>query len=281
MINTNEVLKRYGLKPARTLGQNFLTDINIIRKIADAGDIGKSDLVLEIGPGIGALTIELSRRAGRVVAVEIDRRLIDPLTGILGECPNVRLINDDIMKVDLQELTNGWDGPLKVVSNLPYYITTPIVMRLLESSVPWDMLIFMVQKEVAQRMASPPGSKDYGALSVMIRYYSDPVLCFGVSRNCFVPKPDVDSAVVRLKRRGPGFLDDVDKETLIKTVRSAFGMRRKTLLNSLGGQAWFPGGKEGLRRILNRLDIPENIRAEALSIEQYAALSKEIAKEIP
>ena len=280
MINTTEILKKFDLKLTKSLGQNFLTDINIIRKIVDAADLCKDDLVLEIGPGIGSMTAELAGRAGKVIAVEIDKHLLPPLSDTLSDFGNIQLVNADIMKTDVSELTQGWAGPLKVVSNLPYYITTPIIMRLLESSIHWDTLVFMVQKEVAQRMAASPGTKDYSALSLAVRYYSDPMLSFHVSRNCFIPRPDVDSAVVRLKKRSLGSLENVNKENFFKTVRASFSQRRKTLLNSLGTQSWFPGGKERLKNILMEAGIPENIRGEALSIEQFAMLAEKIYEDL-
>lgn len=277
MINTNEILKKYDLKLTKTLGQNFLTDINIIRKIVDTGEVSPSDFVLEIGPGIGAMTVELAKSAGKVVAVEIDRHLIPALSETLGGFSNVTVINCDIMKADLKSLVKDWTGPLKVISNLPYYITTPIIMMLLESEIEWDTLVFMVQKEVAQRMAAPPGNKDYGSLSVAVKYYSEPKLAFTVSRNCFIPKPDVDSAVIKLKKRVLPYTQDVDKEFFFKVVRASFNQRRKTLLNSLGLQPWVEGGKEGLKNVLVKLGIKENVRAEELSLEEFIKLTKELA----
>lgn len=273
MINTGEVLKKYDLRLTKTLGQNFLTDINIIKKIVEAGDVGSSDLVVEVGPGIGSMTAELAKHAGKVVAIEIDKHLIPALEENLSDFNNISLVNADIMKVDLKSLVEGWAGPLKVISNLPYYITTPIIMMLLEGELPWDTLVFMVQKEVAQRMAASPGTKDYSALSVAVRYHADPKLAFTVSKNCFIPKPDVDSAVVRLKKRELSFMKDVDREFFFKVVRASFGQRRKTLLNALGSQPWLDGGKERLRNVLGKLDIKENVRAEELSLEAFARLS--------
>jgi len=278
MINTNEVLKKYGLRLTKTLGQNFLTDINIIKKIVAAGEVCPSDLVVEIGPGIGSMTAEIAARAGKVIAVEIDRHLIPALEENLASFPNVEIINGDIMEVDLESLTKGWTGPLKVISNLPYYITTPVVMMLLEGNVAWDTLVLMVQKEVAQRMAAEPSTRDYGALTVAVKYYSEPKLAFTVSRNCFIPKPDVDSAVVKLKKRVLAGSADVDKEFFFKVVRASFGQRRKILLNSLGSQPFVQGGKERLREALSRLGISENVRAEELSIHDFLNLTKELSR---
>ncbi|NLX64598.1 MAG: 16S rRNA (adenine(1518)-N(6)/adenine(1519)-N(6))-dimethyltransferase RsmA [Clostridiaceae bacterium] len=278
MINTNEVLKKYGLKLTKTLGQNFLTDINIIKKIVETGEVSSSDLVLEIGPGIGAMTAEIAKRAGKVVAVEIDKNLMPALQENLEEFPNVSIVNQDIMKADIKELIDGWIGPKKVISNLPYYITTPIIMMLLETDIAWDILVFMVQKEVAFRLAAVPSTKDYSAISVAVRYYSDPKLAFTVSRNCFIPKPDVDSAVVKLKRRDLECVRDINKELFFRIVKASFSHRRKTLLNSLGSQDWLEGGKERLRNVLVKLGIKEAVRAEELTIEDFARLCRELAK---
>lgn len=278
MINTNEILKKHGLKLTKSLGQNFLTDINVIKNIVEAGDISSRDLVLEVGPGIGAMTVILLEQAGKVVAVEIDKHLIPPLEENLGHFPHFELVHGDIMKVDPVPLVKGWDGPLKVVSNLPYYITTPILFKLLESEVPWDTLVFMVQKEVAQRMAALPGKKEYGSLSIAVRYHADPKLMFTVSKNCFVPKPDVDSAVVRLKRRVTPLVPEDERENFFRTVKAAFSQRRKTLVNSLGIHPFVPGGREGLKGLLAQLEISENARAEELSPAQFVALARLIAR---
>lgn len=275
-VNTNEILTKYGLRLTKSLGQNFLTDIHIIEKICDAGDLTKDDLVLEIGPGIGAMTLQLARHAGRVVAVEIDRHLIPALTEVLADCPNTSIVHGDILKTDLHALVQGWNGPLKVISNLPYYITTPIIMHLLESDIPWHTLVFMVQKEVAQRLAAQPGGKDYSALSVAVRCLSEPKLCFTVSRNCFIPKPDVDSAVVRLRKGTNPHVEGIDRALFHQVVRAAFSQRRKTIVNSLGSAGWMPGGKDGLRTVLGEMDIPENERAECLSLAQFADITRRL-----
>lgn len=277
MINTNEILKRHNIRLTKSLGQNFLTDINIIKKIVEAGEVSPSDLVVEIGPGIGAMTAELAKSAGKVIGVEIDKNLIPALKDTLADYSNISIVNADIMKADIAELIMGWAGPLKVVSNLPYYITTPIVMMLLEGDIPWDTLVFMVQKEVAQRMAGTPSTKNYSSLSIAVRYYSDPKLMFTVSKNCFIPKPDVDSAIVRLKKRDLAYLQNIDKNFFFKVVRASFSQRRKTLLNSLGSQPWLAGGKANLRQVLIKLEKNENIRAEELTIEDFADLVKELS----
>lgn len=276
MINTKEVLKKYDLRLTKSLGQNFLTDINIIKKIVECGEVSKSDLVVEVGPGIGSMTAEIAKSAGKVIAIEIDKHLIEPLNENLTDFSNVTVINGDIMKVDLKKLVQDWTGSLKVISNLPYYITTPIIMMLLEGDIPWDTLVFMVQKEVAFRMAASPKTKDYSSLSIAVRYHADPKLAFTVSKNCFVPKPDVDSAVVRLKKRALFFVSDIDKEFLFRVVRASFGQRRKTLVNSLGSQPWIEGGKERLKSLMEKLNINLNARAEELSLENFADLSRKL-----
>ena len=281
MINTNEILSKYGLRLTKSLGQNFLTDVNIIRKIVETAEVDKNDLVLEIGPGIGALTAQLAEKAGKVIAVEIDRHLLAPLSETLGDYGNVQVIHADIMQTDLWELTADWDGSLKVVSNLPYYITTPIIMGLLESGISWHLLVFMVQKEVVNRIVAMPGTKDYSALSVAVRYYAEPKLSFYVSRNCFIPKPDVDSAVVKLKKRSLSQPSDLSREFLFRVIRASFSQRRKTLLNSLGKQPWLEGGKERLREVLIGMSLSENSRAETLSVEQFIYLADQLCKKTP
>ena len=272
-VNTNRVLQKHGLRPIKSLGQNFLTDPHIIDKIVEAGDVSKADLVLEIGPGIGAMTVRLAKAAGRVVAVEIDRHLLPALEDVLDGCDNTQVVHADILKTDLHALVAGWNGPLKVISNLPYYITTPIIMHLLESDVPWQTLVFMVQKEVAQRLAAPPGGKDYSALSVAVRCLSEPKLCFTVSRNCFHPRPDVDSAVVRMRKARNPEVEGINRNLLRQVVRAAFSQRRKTIVNSLGSAPWIPDGKQGLRAILAQVGISESERAERLTLRQFAEVT--------
>ena len=272
-VNTHQVLQKHGLRPTKSLGQNFLTDLHIIDKIVEAGEVSSADLVLEIGPGIGAMTVRLAKAAGRVVAVEIDRHLLPALEEVLDGYSNTQVVHADILKTDLHALVAGWNGPLKVISNLPYYITTPIIMHLLESDVPWQTLVFMVQKEVAQRLAAPPGGKDYSALSVAVRCLSEPKLCFTVSRNCFHPRPDVDSAVVRLRKAQNPEVEGINRNLLRQVVRAAFSQRRKTIVNSLGGAPWIPDGKQGLRAILAQVGIPESERAERLTLKQFATVT--------
>lgn len=273
MINTNEVLSRYNIRLTKSLGQNFLTDANIIRKITESGELSEKDLVIEVGPGIGALTVSLAQQAGRVVAVEIDKKLIPVLDETVGTLPNTAIIHGDILKVDLSQVIMGWNGPVKVISNLPYYITTPVVMMFLENDFPIERMILMVQKEVAMRMAAKPGTKDYGALSVGVQTAGEPKVLFEVSKNCFIPKPDVDSAVLRiiLSRR---YLDRItDRDVFFHCIRAAFSQRRKTLLNAMSGAPTWRIEKECIRNAITQMKLKENIRGEELSVEQFITLS--------
>lgn len=276
---TKAVIQKFNIKLTKSLGQNFLTDDSIISRIVDSADVGKRDFVIEVGPGIGSMTRELAKRAGRVTAVEIDRHLMAALTEELKEYPNVRIINRDIMKVDFDEILMDLKGgdtvfdSVKVVANLPYYITTPIIMRFLEENPGIDTLVFMVQKEVAERMAAKPGGKDYGALSVAVQYYSKPERVFDVPPHCFIPQPDVDSTVIRLKVLKNPEVELIDKDIFFKTVKASFGQRRKTLLNALSNSQYFMESKEQIRQILNNLGIDENIRGESLTIMQFAQIA--------
>ncbi len=277
--STKAVIKKFNIKLTKSLGQNFLTDDNIIRKIVDAADVGNRDFVIEVGPGIGSMTRELAKRAGQVTTVEIDRHLIPALSEELKEFSNVTIINKDIMKVDFDEIFGNISGEaktfdsVKVVANLPYYITTPIIMRFLEENPGIDTLVFMVQKEVAERMAAKPGGKDYGALSVAVQYYSRPERVFDVPPHCFIPQPEVDSTVIRLKVLQKPEIELTNKDIFFKTVKASFGQRRKTLLNALSNSQYFTESKEQIREILNNLGIDENIRGESLTIVQFAQIA--------
>lgn len=273
MINTNEILKKYNIRLSKQLGQNFLTDINIIRKIVDAAEINSDDFVIEIGPGIGALTVALADKAGKVAAIEIDRRIIPALEETTGNYENVSIINKDILKTDIHSLTAGWDKTVKVVSNLPYYITTPVIMLFLENSFPAERMVFMIQKEVAVRMTAKPGSKDYGALSVGVQTAGDVKLLFNVSRRCFIPKPEVDSVVIKITPTGKYLDSIVDKKIFFQCVRAAFSKRRKTLLNAMSSSHELKLEKETVRKIMASLNLNETVRGEELSVEQYIAFS--------
>lgn len=277
-LNTKELIKKYGIKLTKSLGQNFLTDDTVVRRIVDTAEITKDDLVMEIGPGIGSMTGELASRAGQVIAVEIDKYLIPALKDNLKEFSNLEIINQDIMKVNVREITDsGHNMRMKVVANLPYYITTPIIMKLLEEENDIELMVFMVQKEVAQRMVAKPGGKDYGALSVAVQYYAQPEMVFDVPPHCFVPQPEVDSTIIKLKKNTTPPVSLKDKDMFFKVVKASFGQRRKTLLNALTNSGGFNKSKEEIREILINLNINENARGETLSIEQFASLSNQFS----
>ncbi len=278
--DARNILKKLELRPARSLGQNFLTDEGILRRIGRAADIDSNDVILEIGPGLGSLTAVLAESAGCVVAVEIDKRLIPVLHSNLIGYRNVNIINDDILKIDVhKELMphmkneDGSERRLKIVANLPYYITTPVIMKLLESGVKAECMVFMVQKEVADRMAAAPGGKDYGALSVAVQYYSRPSVVMQVHPHSFVPQPDVDSAVVKLELYKTPPVELLDKDLFFRVVKAAFGQRRKTLVNALNNASYLGLDKEKITELLEKTGIDMKQRGETLSIQQFAQLS--------
>ena len=278
MINTNEILTRYSLRLTKTLGQNFLTDANIIRKITDAGEISEKDLVIEVGPGIGALTVSLAKKAGKVIAIEIDRKLMPALEETTGSFDNIELVNADVLKVDISGLIDGWPGNVKVISNLPYYVTTPIIMMFLEGNYPIERMVLMVQKEVAQRITAAPKTKDYGALTVGVQALGIPKILFNVSRNCFIPKPEVDSAVVRIIISDELKKKIIDHRIFHECVKAAFSQRRKTLLNSIGSSPFLDIDRETVRELLSVLNLKEQTRGEELSVDQFVLLSNLIAE---
>ncbi len=270
---TIAVLQKYGFHFQKKFGQNFLIDPHVLEKIISAAGITKEDCVLEIGPGIGTMTQYLAESAGEVIAVEIDANLIPILSDTLSEYTNVTVINEDILKVDVARLAEEKNGgrPIKVVANLPYYITTPIIMGLFESHVPLDSITIMVQKEVADRMQTGPGSKDYGALSLAVQYYAKPEIVANVPPNCFIPRPNVGSAVIRLTRHTNPPVEVEDEHFLFSVIRASFNQRRKTLVNGLsnGGIA----SKEAVSQALADMELPACIRGEALTLSQFATLS--------
>lgn len=279
-MDTRSILKKYGIRPTKSLGQNFLTDEGILKRIAATAELTGDDLVLEIGPGLGSLTAQLAESAGRVLAVEIDRHLIPALNEILKNYSNIHIIHADILRIDAEaELKpylkdeNGRDRKLKIVANLPYYITTPVIMKLLESGLKAKTMVFMVQKEVADRMRADPGGKDYGSLSVAVQYYSKPSVVFEVPPHSFIPQPDVYSSVIKLDIYDKAPVDLKDRELFFRLVKAAFGQRRKTLANALNNARFFGLDKEEIKRVLSAADIGENQRGETLSIEQFARLS--------
>ena len=273
--NTIEVLQKYHFNFQKKFGQNFLIDTHVLEKIMNAAQISKDDCVVEVGPGIGTMTQYLAENAGHVVAVEIDRNLIPILKETLADYDNVTVINEDILRVDIKALAEEYNGgkPIKVVANLPYYITTPIIMGLFESGVPIDNITVMVQKEVADRMKEGPGSKDYGALSLAVQYYAEPEIVANVPPNCFIPRPNVGSAVIRLTRHKEMPVEVKDPALMFKIIRASFNQRRKTLQNGLGNAPELPYTKEQIAAAIAEMGLTPTIRGEALSLAQFAQLS--------
>lgn len=277
---TIEVLQKYNFSFQKKFGQNFLIDPHVLDKIIAAAEITKDDFVLEIGPGIGTLTQYLAEAAREVVAVEIDSTLIPILEDTLSAYDNVSVINEDVLKVDLRKLAEERNGgkPIKVVANLPYYITTPIIMRLFESHVPLKSLTVMVQKEVALRMQAGPGTKDYGALSLAVQYYASPYLAANVPPNCFMPRPNVGSAVIRLTRFGETPVQVKDEKLLFRLIRASFNQRRKTLQNGLVNSQELDFTKEQVAAAIATLGVSPSVRGEALTLEQFAALANALSE---
>lgn len=273
--STAEVLRKYGFNFQKKYGQNFLIDGNILEKIMEASGITGQDYVLEIGPGIGTMTQYLAERAREVVAVEIDRALIPILEDTLSAYDNVTVIHQDILKVDIRQMAEERNGgnPIKVVANLPYYITTPILMGLLESGVPLDSITIMVQKEVAERMQVGPGTKDYGALSLAVQYYAKPEIVMQVPPSCFMPRPNVGSAVICLTRHGQPPVRVRDEQRMFALIRASFNQRRKTLVNALANAAGLELSKDAVAGALGQMGLPPTVRGEALTLEQFAILS--------
>ena len=279
---TKAVLDKYHFVFQKKYGQNFLIDTGVLEKIIREAGVTKDDFVLEIGPGIGTMTQYLCESAREVAAVEIDKALIPILKDTLSPYDNVTVINEDILKVDINRLAQEKNGgrPIKVVANLPYYITTPIIMGLFESHVPIDSITIMVQKEVADRMKTGPGSKDYGALSLAVQYYADPQIVANVPPNCFMPRPKVGSAVIRLKRHAQPVVNVSDEKLMSRLIRASFNQRRKTLANGLKNAPDIPLEKEEIEAVITELGKPLTIRGEALTLEEFAALSELVGKRI-
>ena len=273
--NTIAVLQKYGFNFQKKFGQNFLIDTRVLERIIDAAEITKEDCVLEIGPGIGTMTQYLAESAREVIAVEIDKMLIPILADTLSEYDNVTVINDDILKVDIGKIVEerNCGKPIKVVANLPYYITTPIIMGLFESHVPLKSITIMVQKEVADRMQVGPGTKDYGALSLAVQYYAKPEIVANVPPNCFIPRPNVGSAVIRLTRYDAPPVEVKDEKYMFALVRASFNQRRKTLVNGLSNSPELHLSKERIVQALEKMNLPATVRGEALTLEQFAQLS--------
>lgn len=284
MGNSREIIKKYNIRPTKSLGQNFLVDESAVEKIIDAGEIDKNDIIIEIGPGTGSMTAKIANKARRLVAVEIDRHLIPALSDSLKNAVNVEILNRDIMKMDLDELIaeqrklEGEDLDIKIIANLPYYITTPIIMKLLEGKPDVKKMVFMVQKEVADRMVANPGKKDYGALSVAVQYYSKPSRIFDVPPDAFIPPPKVYSTVIVLDvyENSPYEINDVPM--FFRIVKAAFAQRRKTLSNALFNSGFFNQTKEQIAEILQSHGISPTQRGETLSISQFGELADDFSQ---
>ena len=278
--NTIAVLQKYRFNFQKKFGQNFLIDTRVLDKIISAADITKDDYVLEIGPGIGTMTQYLCEHARAVAAVEIDKNLIPILEDTLSSYDNVEIIHQDILKMDIERLV--WEqnqgNPIKVVANLPYYITTPIIMGLFESHVSVHSITIMVQKEVAQRMQAKPGTKDYGALSLAVQYYARPEIVANVPPNCFMPRPNVGSAVIRLTRYQEQPVQVRDEKQLFAFIRASFNQRRKTLVNGLNNAPGISYTRDDIVHALQEMGLPANIRGEALTLEQFAQLSNRLGR---
>lgn len=280
--NTIEILQKYNFNFQKKFGQNFLIDEHVLDKIIRAAEITKDDYVLEIGPGIGTMTQYLACAAREVTAVEIDRALIPILEDTLKEYDNVSIINEDILKVDIAALAKEKNGgrPIKVVANLPYYITTPIIMGLFESHVPLESITVMVQKEVADRMQVGPGTKDYGALSLAVQYYAEPYIVANVPPNCFMPRPAVASAVIRLTRHQKPPVEVMDEKLMFRLIRASFNQRRKTLANGLKNSGELNLSKEVITAAIEKLGKGSSVRGEALDLEEFARLTNIIKEEM-
>ena len=280
--NTIEILQKYNFNFQKKFGQNFLIDEHVLDKIIRAAEITKDDYVLEIGPGIGTMTQYLACAAREVTAVEIDRALIPILEDTLKEYDNVSIINEDILKVDIAALAKEKNGgrPIKVVANLPYYITTPIIMGLFESHVPLESITVMVQKEVADRMQVGPGTKDYGALSLAVQYYAEPYIVANVPPNCFMPRPAFGSAVIRLTRHQKPPVEVMDEKLMFRLIRASFNQRRKTLANGLKNSGELNLSKEVITAAIEKLGKGSSVRGEALDLEEFARLTNIIKEEM-
>ena len=285
-FNTNEILRAYDIRPSKGLGQNFLNDITVVQDIVFTAELSKEDAVIEIGPGLGVMTEILAEQAGLVVAVEIDERLIKVLTPLSIRMGNIEIINRDIMKIDInKEIIDKIIAPrgfksVKVVANLPYYITTPIIMKLLEENVTGlEKMVFMVQKEVAERMVAPPGGKDYGAMTVSVNYFSEGKIAFIVPPHCFTPRPGVDSAVVSLDIRKEPPFELIDKDYFFKIVKASFAQRRKMLVNGLINAPYTRTTREKVLAALEKMGKDEKVRGETLSAEEFGMLANLLISE--
>lgn len=274
---TKQIIKKYEFNFKKNFGQNFLVDERVLDKIVNAADINKNDLVIEVGPGIGTLTQAMAKRAGKVVSVEIDRTLVPILGELLEDYDNVEIINEDILKVDINEIIASHPGmSVKMAANLPYNITTPIIMGILEKHIPMESLTVMIQKEVAYRMNAKPSTKDYGSLSLVTQYYCEPYLVANVPQNCFMPRPNVDSAVIRLNILKEPKIKVEDEQFMFDFIKAAFSQRRKTLVNCIFSSGLTKLNKEKIGNVLNELGYDERVRGESLSLEDYGIISEKL-----
>lgn len=278
---TAEIIEKYRFSFQKKFGQNFLIDSNILEKIVDSAELTEQDCVLEIGPGIGTMTQYLAEQAREVIAVEIDKNLLPILEETLGDYDNVTVINEDILKVDINRIVQERNGgrPIKVVANLPYYITTPIIMALFEKHIPLQSITIMVQKEVADRMQVGPGTKDYGALSLAVQYYSKPEIVARVPASCFMPRPNVDSTVIRLERYDEPPVEVADESYLFAVIRASFNQRRKTLVNGLTNAGNLGVSRPDVEKVLAEMEFSPTVRGETLTLEQFAELSSRLYRE--
>lgn len=274
---TKQIIKKYDFNFKKNFGQNFLVDERVLDKIVDAADIGENDLVIEVGPGIGTLTQAMAKKAGKVTAVEIDRTLVPILEELLEDYDNVEIINEDILKVDLNALIERHKGMnVKMAANLPYNITTPIIMTILEKHIPMESLTVMIQKEVACRMNAKPSTKDYGSLSLVTRYYCEPYLVANVPQNCFMPRPNVDSAVIKLTVLDKPPVDVKDEDFFFEFIKAAFSQRRKTLVNCIYNSGILNMNKEEIGSLLSSLGFDEKVRGESLTLQDFAKICNSI-----
>lgn len=280
--NTIEVLQKYNFNFQKRFGQNFLIDTHVLERIISEAEITKDDVVLEIGPGIGTMTQYLCESASKVIAVEIDNTLIPILADTLSEYDNVTVINEDVLKLDINKIVEEECGgrPIKVVANLPYYITTPIIMSLFEKDVKIDSITVMIQKEVAERIISKPGTKDYGALTLAVNYYSQPEIVANVPPNCFMPRPNVSSAVIRMRRYEKPVVETENKALMFKLIKGSFLQRRKTLVNGISNFSELNFTKEEVAEALTQMELSESIRGEKLTLADFATLSNILNKKV-
>lgn len=276
---TKQIIKKYEFNFKKNFGQNFLVDERVLYKIISAADITENDLIIEVGPGIGTLTQAMAKNAGKVISVEIDNTLVPILSELLEDYNNIEIINEDILKVDLQSIIDAHKGMnVKMVANLPYNITTPIIMSILEKHIPMDSLTVMIQKEVAYRMNAKPSTKDYGALSLVTQYYCEPYLVANVPQNCFMPRPNVDSAVIKLSILDKPPVEVVDEQFMFDFIKAAFSQRRKTLVNCISSNSIVNINKDEISNVLSLLGYDIRVRGESLALNDYAKLSNEFIK---